>query len=661
MKWLLLLIPSLCLAAVIPDTNRTTEWKPGVSYGGSGIPARADASCTCGHITTPAVGGDDSIQIQAAIDSAACVAGKVLCIDGGNFKIPDNSYVLINKAITVRGNGASGASATIFSRTVGAAADTEAMNCNIQGQPGCSPMFILGAARYEGSTGNSYNVVSPGGTKETTTLKVSVADATSLSNNGALNTIVLVDELSKATWQTDPAPLHTGDQICAASDGTYLTVVWQLHNPGNADVDDPLTCTDPASTWHSRQGRPQAQVNRITGINTTDGTITFASKFHAAYRTANTAQIYTFGTAPLNAGSDGGGAGLENLQAKNATDGELKINWCDSCWIKSVDVNTWNGGAGIDVSNSFRAEVRDSYVHDAAWPQPGGAGYAIGLTNGSADALIENNIVLLVNKDVVGRAAGAGSVVAYNYFDAPFINTNGNWQEMGANLSHMVGGRFGLFEGNLASNGDSDMTHGNATYMTHYRNRYTGIRKLYTNPHCSPTQSCGTPVTGTYNFDDINQQTNLLNGPFRAAGGQAYSYYFNFAGNVLGTASQSGWVYEAAPFGGSAAAGIYMFGWDGWSPYPTDSGVKNSAYRHGNYDYVNNSVQWDSGNTDHTLPGSFYTTGSGGNKPGFWPTQDCYTWPWVKPDTTGGPTISTLPAKRRFDAGTFFSQPATCS
>ena len=96
------------------------------------------------------------------------------------------------------------------------------------------------------------------------------------------------------------------------------------------------------------------------------------------------------------------------------------------------------------IVSSFRIEVRDSYIHDGAWSYPGGGGYAIGLAWASAEALIENNIILDANKMMVGRSAGAGTVVAYNYTDDGFIGYDPSWQEVGINGSHMVGSHIGF-------------------------------------------------------------------------------------------------------------------------------------------------------------------------------------------------------------------------
>jgi len=93
---------------------------------------------------------------------------------------------------------------------------------------------------------------------------------------------------------------------------------------------------------------------------------------------------------------------------------------------------------------------------------------------------------------------------------------------------------------------------------------------------------------------------------------------------------------------------IFLLGWD---TGPVDSNVAATALRHGNFDYLTNSVTWDPTISDHTLPSSMYLSG----KPAFFNAGSGYTWPWVDP--TGARQLYTLPAKARFDAHTPFDQP----
>ena len=170
----------------------------------------------------------------------------------------------------------------------------------------------------------------------------------------------------------------------------------------------------------------------------------------------------------------------------------------------------------MDITHSFRLEIRDSYIHDTIHPYPGGGGYALSLQQGTSEVLIENNIIVGANKLMVARSAGAGSVVGYNYVDNAFIGNYPGWMEVGLNGSHMVGSHHMLFEGNLSFNYDSDDTWGGALAMTVFRNHLTGRRRDYPNE------------------DNV-----------RAVGLMFGSWWHTFVGNVLGEPGRmDGWIYE---------------------------------------------------------------------------------------------------------------------
>jgi hypothetical protein len=219
--------------------------------------------------------------------------------------------------------------------------------------------------------------------------------------------------------------------------------------------------------------------------------------------------------------------------------------------------------------------------------------------------------------------------------DDGYINGQDSWIEVGLNASHMVGGHHVLFEGNQSFNTDSDQTHGNSIYHTFFRNYLSGYRKPFT------------ALDGTH----VDETTGCC-GPLRAAGAHAYAYWFSFVGNVLGTpGGTNGWVYDG--IGGVNAfppTAIWQLGWMDITPQGYDPNVAATAIRHGNYDYVTNSVKWAE-NLPQTLPNSLYLNG----KPAFFNAGSGYTWPWVNP--TGSPQLFTLPAKARYDAGLPFTQP----
>ena len=559
--------------------DRMTTWNPGVA---GGIPAR---TTVCRTVSPP--GGDATATIQAAID--ACPAGQVVQLSAGTYTINGGNYLLINKGITLRG---AGPGQTTLQKTDGAKPGQEQTGANP------SPLIIVGPARWDSNNERSTNLSADAAKGASS---ITVASAAGFSPGQ----LVLLDELSGASWQPDPAGRG---QIWASPD---FRVVWQRHNPSQG-TDDPFP---DAAGWFSRQDRPTNEVKQIDHIS--GNTIFFNTPIHISYRTSHTAQLTAFSYPHTQ------NAGVENLTVIGGDQGNIRFEWAANCWAKSVENTVWHD-EGFALSRSFRVEIRESYIHDAAWAQPGGAGYAISLSDATSESLVENSIIVKANKVMVARSSGAGSVFGYNYVDDGYINTNTNWIEVGLNASHMVGPHHVLFEGNYGFNWDSDKTHGNAIYHTIFRNHLRGIRR---------------------DFGDSGGG----NGPKRAAGAAYYSYWHSFVGNVLGAAGQmNGWVYES---GNMDQPAIFLLGWDDWAPYPVDPQVAATTIRHGNFDYVTNSVKWDPNISTQTLPSSLYLSG----RPAFFNAGSGYTWPWVDP--TGATKLYTLPAKARFDNGTPFVQP----
>ncbi len=564
--------------------DRLTVWNPGVS---GGIPNR---TTVCATVNASAYGNgasDATAGIQAAVDG--CPAGQVVQLSAGVFTINGGNIVQIGKGITLRG---AGPTQTTLQKTDGAKPGQEATG------PNPSPLVLIGPARWDNNNERSTNLTADAA-KGAYSINVSSAAGFSAGQ------IVLLDELSGAGWQTDPAGRG---QIWASPD---FRVVWQRHNPAQG-TDDPFP---DAATWFSRPDRPTNEIKQIDHIS--GNTVFFNTPVHISYRSSHTAQLTAFSYAHTQ------NAGVENLTVIGGDNGNIRFQWAANCWAKNIENTVWHD-EGFALERSFRVEIRESYVHDAAWAQPGGAGYAISFSDGTSEILVENSIIFKANKVMVARSSGAESVFGYNYADDGYINTNTNWIEVGLNASHMVGPHHVLFEGNYGFNWDSDKTHGNAIYHTVFRNHLRGIRR---------------------DFGDAGGS----NGPKRCAGAAYYSYWHSFVGNVMGAAGQmSGWVYES---GNMDTPAIYLLGWDDWAPYPTDAQVRATTIRHGNFDYVTNSVKWDPSISNQTLPSSLYLSA----KPAFFSSGSGYVWPWVDP--TGSTKLYTLPAKARFDAGTPFSQP----
>jgi hypothetical protein len=591
--------------SILP-ADRATVWKPGLMAVG-GIPVR---STVCATLTPRGGEQDDTAQIQGAINT--CPVGQVVQLTAGTFIINSGNFVFINKAITLRG---AGPDKTTLAKTNGAKPFPQPA-ANVKP----SPLILVGPAVFGSTTNDPAGVVKS--TELTTDAAKEAYTVTVASESGfSPGQIVLLDEASNAAWQTDP--LGRG-QIWASSD---WRVVWQKHNPALLDVDDfPAdafpTTPNSAGSWFSRLNRPTAEVKEIASVAGT--TITFTTPIHISYRVSHAAQLSRYEYSHLKS------AGVEDLKLIGGDGGNLAFRWAAMCWAKNVESTVWIG-EGFSIYSSFRVELREFYAHDSAWIQPGGGSYAIGLSFGTSEVLIENGISIRANKIMVARSAGAGSVVGYNYMDMSYINSNGGWIETGINASHMVGPHHVLFEGNEGQNADSDDTHGNSIYHTFFRNHLRGIRAAFDN------QAGGR----------VDDSTQWRNGPKRCAGLMAYSYWMSFVGNVLGAAGEmDGWVYETT-WTTSYKPAIWLLGWE----KVMDTKVSATAFRHGNFDYVTGSVKWDPSVNNHTLPNSLYLT----QKPVFFDAGRGYVWPWVDP--LGATKLYVLPAKARYDAGTPFAQP----
>ncbi|HSU07521.1 MAG TPA: hypothetical protein VLI93_18300, partial [Acetobacteraceae bacterium] len=389
-----------------PDRAASANWHKAGMLSSGGIPNRTTA---CATVSPLGGGRDDTNKIQNAIES--CPPGQVVQLAAGTFTIAEGNFVQVDRGITLRG---AGPGRTILQRTGGAVLNRESPG----GNP--SPIAIVGPMRWNN------DFVSANLTADAAAGKSSVAVKSTAGFS--VGQIVLLDERSDANWQKDP---QGRGSIWAEPD---FRVVWQKHKPALSDIDDFDASQTPqtpgsAGGWFSRLDRPTAEYHRISAIS--GNSITFDSPVTISYRVAHQAQLSHTQTPYVT------NAGVENMTLSNGDDGQLRFQWAAMSWAKNVESTVW-GGEGFAIDFSFRIQLEEFYVHDAAWAEPGGAGYAISLANGSSEILIENGISLRANKVMVSRCSGAGSVTAYNYMDDGHINTDDSWIEIGLNNSHMT-------------------------------------------------------------------------------------------------------------------------------------------------------------------------------------------------------------------------------
>ena len=656
--------PARLGGGILPaDRDASINWQMAGMLSVGGIPNR---TTVCATLSPLGGGKDDTANIQKAIEG--CPLGQVVLLSAGAFTVGEGHYALFDRGVTLRGAGpcAGNPTCTLIQRTDGCqplSPSTRGCGANP------TPMIIVGPERYNNDTAASANLSADVAAGSYTVQVASIAGF-------SIGQIVLLDELSGAQWMPD---VGRADQIWAAPD---YRVTYNMRWPFSLG-DDPGNCkstgcggADTAFTWFSRYDRPTSEYHKIAAIS--GNTITFNSPATISYRTSHTAQLSYYQMRHTT------NAGVENMTLSGGDAGQLRFDWAADSWAYRVECTAW-GGECMAIDFSFRIQLEQFYIHDGAWCEPGGGGYNISLSHGSSEILIENGVSIRCNKVMVSRSAGAGSVTAYNYMDDGYICCNSvnpifgadKWQEIGLNNSHMVGGHHMLFEGNWAFNMDSDATHGNAIYSTYFRNWSTGYRSRFTNPFDKatiddidglPKISSKSPLRAAAAYWHSFIRNALLgrpsavsdNGPLRPAATHIYTYWHSFIGNVLGTPGHmSGWVYHGVDFTNRAA--VFLLGYTDDQRYPagshdaradfTFSTPPGTTIAHGNYDFLNNAVNWDPNISNHILPNSLYLT----QRPAFFRAGSGYRWPWVDP--TGSSQLYALPAKSRYDAGTPFAPP----
>lgn len=635
-----------------------------------GIPTRSTI-----FTTLSPNGTEDTSQIQTALN--ACPAGQVVLLNAGTFKFSTAQTPLVmSGAITLRGSGAgvtilqkTGTGAAV-GRTGTAILGTTVLTPIIQSGLDNAPIILIGPGRFSGVDNHDSGSSAPGSTSNLTVdgvvgqNSITVVDGTIFTAGRC----VLLDELCLPSYVATPRGFL--DNNTNGTEGTVLVragdrVVLNRHKTGTT-IDSQTFQDDPPDSngWFSRpdpinvattaytDGRFTCEIKEIASI--VGNVVTFTSPLTITYRTSHTAQLTRYTSTPGTGNSVHlVNAGIENLTIANSGGGGIFFNCAAYSWAKNVEIVDCFG-LGIAVSGSFRVEVRDSYVHTSAQPTPAADSYAINFLNGSSEILVENCIMRDYCKVIASRACGAGSVVAYCYTDDgwDFYGTgnattdaqNAAFQECGLNASHMAGPHHVLFEGNRSFNFDSDYTHGNAIYMTVFRNHITGTRSSFTSE------------TGA-----------------RCGGGAMFSWYMSYVGNVLGiSGAMSGWTYTDSRMGCDAGGNscvaspnsgwtnslfwsnntIWKYGYDPerW-PCNPDALTLSSIIRDGNWDWVNSSQTWHNTPLTFPIPVSMYLPGGG--KPTFWNAYETahgsITWPWVDPSTG---TTYTLPAYARWLAGT---------
>lgn len=511
---------------------RTTTWMPGLSYAPTsgqfapiapptgwtgGIPTNYTQSGT----TISPSGGDDTTALNAALATAGAAASastpKFVQLACGQF--------------TISGQGLKIAKAYV-----------ELIGCG----PGAGMKGAL--ATLPSSASATLLVKSDGGTNQFPVITIGSILG---SGAGTLNTLsatslLTADAAAGATTLTVTTPANLSGMV--AGELVFLdelfdpTIVWYNEN-GSGQGSGFRGWGEQGNAASDAASRPIGQALEVASFNAGTGVVTFTTPFSKTYRTAFSAHLGRI--APTNranwsgvtklfvTGGDGGDGG-----------GSICIGSAMYAWIANVEVSGHDSaatgspfhGGMVHIFNSFRTELRDSYLHgdagDIALISPGGGFYNIVVDTFTSDSLVENNISWIGNKVIVMRSAGSGNVVAYNYMDDGYGFGYLNQMETGLNQDHMAGTHHTLFEGNYSWQLGTDSRWGNQLFATWFRNWSTGMRASAWPSTLIPVGStaASNPLIGltgsTFFYEDGFNRNPAKIG--------SYHFFYSFVGNVLG-------------------------------------------------------------------------------------------------------------------------------
>jgi len=578
--------------SIIP-ADRRADWNPGIP---GGIPSRATICANVRNAPYNAKGdgiADDTIAIQQAIND--CPAGQVVYLPEGTYKVSSHTMrgwkepITINKGITIRGDGPGKTKILPAWRT-----------------------FSVGG----GSLSPEYINVTKGYSKGSTS--ITLADASSVSQGDYL----VIDQENISDESVVVSEIGSGD----APGCTWCGIVRCSSNHNIVSINGIKgTACDSGQGVFEGGKRAVGQIIKVTGKN--GNTITFEPALYWNYSAAAEPKVNKLNKMVEY-------AGIEDLTIDDTgSSGNVQTVWmtyCAYCWLKNIEVYNTNQRA-VETYYAYKNEYRENYLHHAKCYR-GNYGYGFANYEHTTDTLFENNIFDNLHVAWAREGGGAGNVVAYNYFSNPRFaqSCDGNTASTALTTAvahHGAHPAFDLIEGNDAYQLGSDYYWGTSSHMTLFRNRVSGF---------ADNQA----------YKEAMEAIRL----------DKYQRYFNIIGNVLGTAGKSDtyeldlaekptscWPYV------SSYKYIYLIGYPTpWQcdPAGRDIATKTTLIRHGNFDYVNNSIIWDTGIPERSLPESLYLRG----KPTWWPSD--LAWPAYGPSPADPRVLlnGKIPARARFEA-----------
>ncbi len=538
------------------DPNRTTTWNPGILTDNQlHLALGNDGLPVRTTVCANPKPGDD---LNAAIN--ACTAGQVVQLAAGTYTI--SSVVTLTKGVVLRGAGSQGA-----------ASGGTTIN-----QTGGSSVLAIGTSQDQACYASNYSTgyaLTSDAVKESTTVQVG-----SNASQFTAGDLALIDQVDDTTVQEGDCQYFKRVDLRSVSERVEVALV-----------------------------------------NTSTGTLTLSTPLHWTFKAASpylaqiakaSGQIVKWAGVESVALTGGNNPGYDGQMA-----GGIDISNAAYCWVKDVQTDGTIGGMHVSMTGTYRCVIRDGHFHNSNTYGFGTDCYGLVLRCGAADNLIENNIVRYMNKPILFNVSGGGNVIGYNYADNSWA-TPSAWQEVNID-THCSFPHMELIEGNYAPHVGATITHGNAGYLTFFRN-YSSSQFASPAVYGATDEQTGNIVSVQFDTGDVNMTV---------------------IGNVLGSskATDLGTAPVSTTYIGtdSNTPSIYTFGSNG-----TSDVSYTSLWWQGNYDTVTPGIVWNSSITTQVLPASLYLSA----KPAWWPAGDA--WPWAGSDLN--PMVGTLPAKARSDS-----------
>jgi hypothetical protein len=425
----------------------------------------------------------------------------------------------------------------------------------------------------------------------------------------------IVDMRGSIYWQI--SSLHkTHNVLQAVKDSQVITLssasgitagdILLINQLNDGSLVDPVGVEGKCTYCGYENGdRTLGQLVEVTGVNGNQVTINLP--LHWTYNTSLNPWAYQVDASAMIRH-----AGLEDLtltQDNPEVEFMIEMDGAQYSWVKNVEIKNIQRRA-MWVIESLQCEIREVYVHTGLDGYGRDHGYGIFLDLHSSNNRVEDNILSEIDGGGVMTGGGAsGNVIAYNYlrdvrFDDPW------WLIASPSINHAPHPKMNLWEGDIGVKAEGDIIHGSSSHNTIFRSQMKG-----------------------WQSDTITTRNNAIEFASK-------NTYMTVMGSVLGTAGKSN-RYEVLPgqsYNDWSERAIWVLG---VGSGVNDPNVAATLLRHGNFDYVTNSVVWDAGIADHDLPDSLYLS----QMPAWWCRET--PWPPIGPDIPG--YANSIPAQRRFE------------